>query len=616
MKNKKVRKLNLLAVPFCLAVYLATLTIQARGDDYSPFVALNYPQNLYWGDTHLHTVLSTDAYGYENRLTPEDAYRFAKGDSVTTNSGQKVKLSRPLDFLVISDHATFLGVFDMLENNDPVLQGTKLGEILKARQQSGELKPLGTFHLSAMGKTGLPHDPVLKETAWQRVAENAERQNDPGRFTAFIGYEWTAMPDGNNLHRNVIFRDGPGKATKVVPFSALDSRDPRALWRYLESYEIQTGGRVLAIPHNGNVSNGAMFPDKTLSGEPLSRAYAETRARWEPLYEMTQVKGDSETHPVLSPDDRFADYETWDKSNFSLEQPPKEDWMLKHEYARGALKFGLQLEKTLGVNPFKFGMIGSSDSHIGASAIEENSFFGKWAPEEPSATRLELHSYYPMARYAASGFAAVWAHENTRESLFDAMQRRETYATTGPRMVVRFFGGWDFDGEDHLRPDYVAIGYDKGVPMGGDLSRAPKGGSPRFLIVAAKDPDGANLERIQVVKGWLGEKGETHEKVYDVVLSDDRKSDPEVDMAPTIGSTVDVANATYTNRVGEAQMSAVWKDPDFEPDERAFYYVRVLEIPTPRWTTYDAAFYGTEPPEGVPAVQQERAYTSPIWYTP
>jgi hypothetical protein len=463
---------------------------------------------------------------------------------------------------------------------------------------------------------------------WERITTYAEQFNQPGVFTAMIGFEWTASPGGNNLHRNVLFRDGKARADAVLPFSNYDSTDPEDLWEWMQAYENKTGGRVLAIAHNGNLSNGLMFDDVTLTDkQPLDRDYALRRISWEPLYEVTQIKGDSETHPLLSPNDEFADYGTWDKGSFAS---AKEPGMINNEYAREALKRGLEYEQKLGVNPFKFGMVGSTDSHTSLATTEENNFFGKATPVEPSAKpqrfedKITGYSPDPQGRdYAirhykslAAGLAAVWATENTREALFDAMQRKEVYATTGTRMTVRVFAGWDFDEEDVQRADFARTGYERGVPMGGDLSKAPNDKSPAFVIRALRDVDGANLDRIQIVKGWLDNKGAIHEQVFDVVCSDDRAINKDYHCVKPVGNTVNVEKATYTNSIGDALLMGYWKDPAFDPQQRAFYYVRVLEIPTPRWTTYDAAFFGIDLPEDVPASQQERAYTSPIWYTP
>jgi hypothetical protein len=466
-----------------------------------------------------------------------------------------------------------------------------------------------------------PNDPTIMRPVWDDVVAAAEKYNEPGRFTAFIGYEWTSLtPPGNNLHRNVIFRDNGDKASQVLPYTATDSIDPEDLWANMAAYEAKTGGRVLAIPHNGNLSNGLMFAVETMDGKRLDQNYAERRQRWEPLYEISQIKGDGEAHPFLSPNDEFADYETWDKGNLNFSEMKTDD-MLQYEYARSGLKLGLQLEDKLGVNPFKFGFIGSTDAHTSLPAVEEENFFGKHSGVEPEADRWQ----HPTLRgptvsimgweQASSGYAAVWATENTRAALFDAMERKETYATTGPRMTIRFFGGWDFDSADANTRTPGPLGYSKGVPMGGDMRSAPAGKTPSFLIAALKDPMGANLDRIQVIKGWYA-GGKLHEKIYDVVVSDDRPIGADGRCGQAVGSTVDVPNATYFNTIGDPELITVWEDPEFDANARAFYYVRVIEIPTPRWMAYEVKRYGIDVPDEVEMVTQERGYTSPIWYTP
>ena len=399
------------------------------------------------------------------------------------------------------------------------------------------------------------------------------------------------------------------------------SDNPVDLWKWMQGYEDKTGGRILAIAHNGNLSNGIMFPwVESFTGRKVNREYAETRARWEPLYEATQIKGDGETHPFLSPNDEFADYETWDQANLDL-SVVKKDEMLQYEYARSALGVGMQIERRVGTNPYKFGMIGATDSHTGLATAEEDNFFGKHSGAEPNPDRWK----HPMAKLGdlsyesydmvASGLAAVWAKENTRQAIFDAMMRKETYATTGPRMGVRFFGGWDFEARDAATRLPATIGYDKGVPMGGDLPEAPDGRAPSFLVAALKDPISGNLDRIQIVKVWLDKSNTRQERVYDVVWAGDRKPGADGKL-PSVGNTVDVANATWTNSIGEPELIAVWSDPDFDPSQSASYYARVLEIPTPRWTAYEAKRYGLKLPDKIPMTTQERAYTSPIWYTP
>jgi hypothetical protein len=420
----------------------------------------------------------------------------------------------------------------------------------------------------------------------------------------------------------VIFRDGPDRVKQIIPFGAFDSQDPEDLWAFMARYEEKTGGRILAIPHNPNVSNGLLFAE-TVNDKAMTRDYAERRARWEPLMEVTQAKGTSEAHPFLSPEDEFADFEIWDQGD--TYGNPKEEWMLQYEYARSALQVGIRLENKLGVNPFKFGMIGSTDNHVSMSTSREDNYFGKLPHLEPNAKRTEevflrnqeTGEIAIMSWQAgASGLAAVWAKENTRESLFDAMARKEVYATTGTRITVRLFAGWDFQPAEVERPDFAAQGYARGVPMGGDLKKAPAGAAPTFMVRALRDPDGANLDRVQIIKGWLGADGKTHERIFDVAVSDGRKIGNDGRCKTPVGSTVDIANASYTNSIGDALLMGYWKDPGFDPKQRAFYYVRVIEIPSPRWTAYDAKFFGIEMPEEVTMTVQDRAYTSPIWYTP
>ncbi|MGR9071449.1 MAG: DUF3604 domain-containing protein [Gammaproteobacteria bacterium] len=600
---------------------------------YSPYAGRDFPSRPYFGDTHLHTAFSMDAGAFGARLTPRDAYRFARGEQVTASSGQPVKLSRPLDFLVVADHSDGFGFFPLIVGGDPRVMADPQGRKWHDMIHSGKGGEAAIDIITSFGKgtiskaiMPLPGTPAYRG-AWQETIKAAEEANDPGRFTAFIGYEWTSNTGGNNLHRNVIFRDDGDKASRVEPFTTmkpLGSDNPVHLWKWMAAYEEKTGGDVLAIAHNGNLSNGRMFPFVETFGRKLDRKYAKTRAKWERLYEATQTKGDGETHPLLSPNDEFADFERWDKGNLDGSVAKTPD-MLQFEYARSGLKLGLRLERKLGVNPYKFGMIGSSDAHTGLAAMEEENFFGKTTPQEPSPERM-TKTFFENAKtgvkvmdweVSSSGYAAVWASENTREALFDAMERRETYATTGTRMIVRFFGGWDFEPRDAQNRLPAAVGYSKGVPMGGELSDAPAGKQPTFLVAALRDPIGANLDRIQIVKGWLDAKGEAQEKVYDVVWGDADMRKPGADgKLPTVGDTVDVENAIWTNTIGDPELIAVWKDPDFDARRLAFYYARVIEIPTPRWTAYDVKRFGATPLPGTKMTLQERAYTSPIWYTP
>lgn len=595
---------------------------------YSPWAGRNFPTRPLFGDTHTHTSFSMDAGAFGARLGPRDAYRFGKGEEVTASSGQPAKLSRPLDFLVVADHSDNMGFFPDLLAGKPELLADPLGRKWYDMMQSGKGAEAAVDIITSFGAGKfrgpilyLPDSPAYR-SAWQETIDAAEEANDPGRFTAFIGFEWTSNTGGNNLHRNVIFRDSGAFARQVVPYTTLPpgSDNPRDLWKWMAAYEEKTGGDVLAIAHNGNLSNGRMFPIIEPGGKAIDREYAETRAEWERLYEATQIKGDSETHPFLSPNDEFANFERWDKGNLDLTVAKKPE-MLEFEYARSALKNGLKLEQELGVNPYKFGMVGSTDAHTGLAAVEEDNFFGKTSSSEPSADRAS-HPFVKTEKavimgweQTSSGYAAVWATENTREAIFDAMARRETYATTGPRMLVRLFGGWDFVAADANTRSPAVNGYTKGVPMGGDLGPASEGKAPTFLVAALKDPIGANLDRYQIVKGWLDAAGTLHEQVYDVAWSGDRKPDA-AGKVPPVGDTVDVANATWTNTIGAPELITVWKDPGFDPAQRAFYYGRVLEIPTPRWTAYDAKYFGITMPPEVRMSMQERAYTSPIWYAP
>jgi len=530
---------------------------------------------------------------------------------------------------VVADHSDGMGAMkEIIAGNPRLLQDPTVRGWNKAFNAGGEEAFEATMDVINGFTQGTVPDVVLdrdfQQTVWDEYIEIAEQFNEPGRFTAMIGYEWTSTENGNNLHRNVLYRDNGDVARRIVPYTTAESFNPEDLWKWMARYEEATAGRVLAIAHNGNMSNGIMFPVETnpATGEPLTAGYAEQRARWEPLYEVTQIKGDGETHPSLSPTDEFADFETLQLGNLNL-TVVKEDWMLKYEYARQALRDGLAMEGELGTNPYKFGMVGSTDTHTALAAAEEENYIGKHAGTEPSPERWN----HPMAKFAgrqydgwamsASGYAGVWATENTRQALWDAMKRREVYATSGPRIIVRFWGGWNFEPADAANRLPAGIGYTKGVPMGGELDTAPRGKAPTFLIGALKDPYSGNLDRIQIVKGWMDSKGETHEKVYNVVWGDaDNRALDRAGKLPAVGNTVDLENATWTNTIGDPELLTVWTDPDFDASQSAFYYARVLEIPTPRWVVYDAVRFGVELGEEVWTTLQERAYTSPIWYTP
>ena len=606
-------------------------------DSFSPYANRNFPSLVLWGDTHVHTMVSMDAGAFGARLTPEDAFRFARGEEVTSSTGVRAKLSRPLDIMVSADHSDNMGMFNLLFKGDPVITksaiGRELSEKIRAGGRQGVEAALYIIKNFANNELDeellvLPGSKTYQST-WDTILDAAEKYNDPGKFTAFIGYEWTSLIKGNNMHRVVIYRDGASHARQVEPYTMTPphgSPNPRDLWKWLKAYEDKTGGDVLAIAHNGNLSNGIMFPyeiqyNGQFGGKALDKEYVEQRIAWEPLYEITQMKGDGETHPFLSPNDEFADYESWDFSNLNM-SVKKENSMLAGEYAREALKHGLKLEQKLGTNPYKFGIIGSTDSHTGLATAQEDNFFGKHSGTEPSAQRVNhiVAAFGDMKvmgwEQTASGLAAVWAKENTREAIFDAMERKEVYGTTGSRILVRFFGGWEFTDEDARGRNPGFAGYGKGVPMGGDLTKAPAGKSPSFLVAALKDPLSGNLDRIQIIKGWMDAKGKLHERVYDVAVSDGRKIGSDGRCKTPVGDTVDVKRATWTNTIGDSELITVWKDPDFDPKQRAVYYARVIEIPTPRWTAYEAVRYGIKMPKEAPMKTQERAYTSPIWYNP
>ena len=631
--NNRIPKLIASLISIALSVSVYAQDIQPgpedfiyKVDEYSPYVDRNFAENVYWGDTHLHTSYSTDAGMIGNTLGPDEAYRFASGEEVVSASGQRARLIRALDFLVVSDHAENLGLAPMIAASDPELLknpwGRELHDLVKAGKAVEAFTKWGAEAM--LPRIDPIDDPQLARSIWEQITASADRFNDPGIFTAFIGYEWTSTPDGNNLHRVVMFKDAADRANQIIPFSQYDSVDPEKLWQFMAAYEDKTGGEVLAIPHNGNVSNGLMFAIERMNGEKIGKDYAISRMRWEPIAEVTQIKGDGEAHPKLSPDDEFADYGTWDKADIAGVLP-KKDSMLEFEYARAALKNGLKLEDETGANPYKFGMIGSTDAHTSLATTREENFFGKMFSSEPAADRYKHYVIKSISGDEAlstfayeevgSGLAAVWARENTRSAIFNAIQRKEVYATTGTRMTVRFFGGWDYQAADVHSANVAKIGYAQGVSMGGDLRPAPSGRAPVFMVGALKDPWGANLDRIQIVKGWLDAKGNVQEKVYDVALSDGRKPGPD-GKVPPVGNTVDVANASYTNEIGTADLRTVWTDPDFDAGHRAFYYARVLEIPTPTWQAYDTKRYGIQMPDSVNMMGQERAYTSPIWYTP
>jgi len=581
-----------------------------------------------FGDEHVHTGWSVDAGLGGATLSPVEAVRFARGEQVTASSGQPVRLSRPLDWVAVTDHSDAMGtVAAIREGNPEMMKDATLKrwhDMMAQGPEEGSKATMELVHAQANKQLpGALTDPKWAKTYWEKNTEIMEKYNDPGRFTAFISYEWTSNAGGgNNLHRNVIYRDGKKLADQVLPMTTFSSENPEDLWKWMAAWEKKTGGHLLAIPHNGNLSNGRMFELQTFMGGPMTRDWAEQRQKYEPLFEAIQMKGQSESHPSLSTTDEFAvGYELWDRGNLAL--VPKKPGMIEHEYVRQALKDGLKVEQQLGVNPFKYGMAGGTDTHNGLTAAEEDNFYGKFVGAEPRADRwnedaIKFGEHVVKGwEMTAAGYTGVWATENTRAAIWDAMKRRETYATSGPRMTVRFFGGFDFAARDATSRSPAIAGYTRGVPMGGDLKKAPAGKAPTFLVAAAKDPFSGNLDRIQIIKGWLDKSGKLQEKIFNVVWGDaDRRKLQADGKLPPVGNTVDVASASWTNTIGDPELATVWKDPEFDPAVRAFYYARVLEIPTPRWTAYDAAYFKVKMDSKVPMITQERAFTSPIWYTP
>jgi len=604
-----------------------------KGAPYSPNANRGFPTKVLFGDTHVHSALSADAGGGGTTLMPRDMYRFARGEQVNSNTGQPVKLSRPFDFYMLTEHTDGMGVITDIIKGAPKIMADPQGK--KFHQEfakGGDAAKQASFDLIKQFSQGTLSEALLYQpgspgydNTWADLVAAAEQFNEPHVFTAMIAYEWTSLVAGNNLHRNVIFRDGPERALQVVPFlmsPPAGSPDPRDLWNWMQAYEDDTGGDVLAIPHNPNLSNGIMFAqnDTFRDGEAFDPEYLETRARWERLVEIGQTKGDSESHPLLSPTDEFADYENWDWANLDVTEA-KTPEMIANEYVRNVLKNGLSFAQNGQTNPFKLGFVGGSDIHTGLTTQDDDNFFGAFTWMEPSATRattlakenIELGISYKGWQYATPGPTAVWATDNTRAGVFDAMERREVYSTTGPRITVRFFGGFDFTADDIKTRELAKVGYAKGVPMGGDL--IPGVGAPSFLVYAMRDPIGANLDRVQIIKGWVDADGVTQENVYDVVWSGDRQIGGDGKLPP-VGNTVDLSVPSWTNDIGRAELGAVWTDPDFEASQHAFYYTRVIEIPTPRWTAYDAVRFGVDMPADVAMITQERAYSSPIWYTP
>ena len=578
------------------------------------------PRTLLFGDLHIHTSLSADAFSTGARALPDDAYRYAKGEEIMHGAGYPMRLKRALDFAAVTEHSEYLGSMRELLNPGSALSQLPVAKLFASNDPADAFKALMAIAEDAAKHGELERMldlPEVSSAAWKQVIDAAERHNEPGRFSTLIGYEWTSTPEEINLHRNVIFRSS---AVPALPFSRLDSEKPEDLWAFLDAQRAK-GVEGMAIPHNSNASDGRMWARTTSEGKPVDAAWARTRLLNEPVVEMVQIKGQSEAHPLLSAEDEFADFELWNARMSGKAMPPPSQ--PAGSYVRDALKTGLALGASIGVNPYRFAMIGSSDSHNANSPVEEDNYQGKLARLDGTPQqRLERLARNAPAvaagvgtAYSAAGLAAVWAEENRRESIYDALRRRETYATSGTRIALRVFAGWEFSPSLTEEPDFVALAYAGGVPMGGDLAAPPAGSrAPRIAISASRDPEGANLDRVQVVKGWLAANGDTHESIHDVAWSGGRQTDPTSGKLPAVGSTVDVPKASFRNDIGAAELHAVWEDPGFDPAQPAFWYVRVLEIPTPRWSTYDAKTLGVPAPS--PATIQERAWSSPIWYQP
>ena len=589
---------------------------QAEAPPSKPLASFNKQRQVFWGDLHIHTGLSYDAYTTGVRTLPDDAYRFMKGGTIEHGMGYPIKMSRPLDFGAVTDHSEYLGVPRHLDQSKGVNQLRAVMETGSPLKITWNYLSTIVMKMSSVEKReeafGLPGLESVSLEAWQHIIDTAERHNDPGRFTAFIGYEWTSMPNGDNLHRNVIYKTS---LVPEFPFSSRDSDNPEDLWDALDKQREQ-GMSMISIPHNGNVSNGLMYSNVMFDGGALSADYAEQRLFNEPISEILQVKGGSETHPILSSNDEFADFEIYDQrlsADGDVSQP-------KGSYARDALRTGLELSHSEGFNPYQFGVIGSSDSHNSSSSVEENNFHGKLPMMDGTAglragkALLMSERINRAKRWSAMGLAGVWAEENTRDSLFEAMRRKETYATSGPRISLRFFAGWQYPDNLLEQDDLVEQAYQHGVPMGAELQASAKDqGSPVFAVWAVKDPQGANLDRIQIIKGWVDSEGLSHEQVYNVAASDGRVINPIVGQLEPVGNTVDAATATYSNSIGDGQLAVLWQDPSFDASQQAFYYARVLEIPTPRYSTFDAKTLGIQPSD--PVSIQERAISSAIWYS-
>ncbi|GAB3269757.1 DUF3604 domain-containing protein [Parahaliea aestuarii] len=574
---------------------------------------------VYFGAVHVHTNYSFDAFTNGTLASPADAYRWARGEAIPGGGGgPDLKIAAPLDFYAVSDHAEWMGVFKLMEDPNSPMSRHPLASRITSDDPAVAMGAFGEILQSfSQGKRDASLDnPEINHNVWQDIVSTADAYYRPGEFTTFPAFEWTSNPQTRNLHRVVVFQDS--KAIPATPLSSQDSSDPEHLWDWMDSQR-QAGATLLAIPHNANASDGLMFSLQTFDGEDLTADYSARRQRNEPLYEITQIKGTSETHPELSPNDEFAGFELWD---YLLSTEGARPEHRRGSYARQALLDGIELAGQGKGNPFAYGFIGDSDTHNAAASLEEYNYSGKFAVENSPRQRLHGHPGQSEAQtqaireFSSGGLAAVWAEDNTREAIFGAMQRRETYGTTGPRIKLRFFGGWQFSADDASSADFAQIGYRKGQPMGSTLQGAPESaGAPTFMVWAARDPASGNLDRVQIIKGWVDREGRQQERIHNVAWSGDRQPDARGQLSP-VGDTVDTNSGDYSNSIGSPQLAAFWQDPDFSPDERAFYYVRVLEIPTPRWSTRDAAALGEPVPDNLPTSIQERAFSSPIWYSP
>lgn len=584
-------------------------------------VPRNPLREAYFGDLHIHTSWSLDAFAFQVRIAPDDAYRYARGGEIDHISGQPIKMQGPpLDFMALTEHANYMGISSSAqEPGNPIREIPIIRDLLSPDPETMGAAMVRTFARLSVDERIPELDPTpVIESTWRQIADLADRNTVPGEFTAFVGYEYTSMPDGQNLHRNVIFR---GSDVPERPFSTFDSGNPEDLWRWMEDART-AGSDVIAIPHNGNGSNGLMYERHDRSGNPIDGAYAEIRLRNEPVSEVIQIKGQSETHPDLSPNDPWARFQILD----TILGRPNDKSHLQGSYARRALMDGLEMEEADGINPYRFGMIGASDGHNASSPVEEANFTGKLGLLDgtPQARlgggregddSLDVGDRSSGSPFSAAGLAGVWARSNTREDLFDALRAREVFATSGPRILVRLFGGWDLTPGD-LDSGIARAGYARGVPMGGELARrSDASGSPTFLLEAIRDPREAPLERLQIVKAWV-EAGRAREQIFDIACGDGHAPEATRHRCELEVTPPNLDDCTIDSTRGRAELAAAWVDPNFDLAQRAFYYARVIQIPTCRWSTWDANRLGIEPPTGAPAWIQERAVTSPIWYAP